>query len=179
MTRFERQSRQLREALEANRRKARDGAMEFVTQSCAKIEATAKHLMRDTETNPDVTYGKRHHHPSIPGSAPDVTYGKRHHHPSIPGSAPDVTYGKRHHHPSIPGSAPAPDSGELMRSITHDVSSKDGQSIGHVGSIINNPPYPVYLEYGTTKMKPRPWLSASIIQCHSWMSNLFKELFEK
>lgn len=143
MTRFERQSRQLREALEANRRKARDGAMEFVTMSCAKIEATAKHLMRDTETNPDVTYGKRHHHPSIPGSAP------------------------------------APDSGELMRSITHDVSSKDGQSVGHVGSIINNPPYPVYLEYGTTKMKPRPWLSASIIQCHSWMSNLFKELFEK
>lgn len=143
MTKFERQSRQLREALEANRRKARDGAMEFVTQSCAKIEATAKHLMRDTETNPDVTYGKRHHHPSIPGSAP------------------------------------APDSGELMRSITHDVSSKDGNSVGHVGSIINNPPYPVYLEYGTTKMKPRPWLSASIIQCHSWMSNLFKELFEK
>lgn len=143
MNKFERQSRQLKEALEANRRKARDGAMEFVTQSCAKIEATAKHLMRDTETNPDVAYGKRHHHPSIPGSAP------------------------------------APDSGELMRSITHDVSSKDGQSVGHVGSIINNPPYPVYLEYGTTKMKPRPWLSASIIQCHSWMSNLFKELFEK
>ena len=143
MNKFERQSRQLREALEANRRKARDGAMEFVTQSCAKIEATAKHLMRDTETNPDVAYGKHHHHPSIPGSAP------------------------------------APDSGELMRSITHDVSSKDGRSVGHVGSIINNPPYPVYLEYGTTKMKPRPWLSASIIQCHSWMSNLFKELFEK
>ena len=143
MNKFERQARHLREALEANRRKARDGAMEFVTQSCAKIESTAKHLMRDTETNPDVAYGKRHHHPSIPGSAP------------------------------------APDSGELMRSITHDVSSKDGRSVGHVGSTINNPPYPVYLEYGTTKMKPRPWLSASIIQCHSWMSNLFKELFEK
>lgn len=143
MTKFERQAKQLRAALEANRRKARDGAMEFVTLSCAKIDSTAKHLMRDTETNPDVTYGKRHHHPSIPGSAP------------------------------------APDNGDLMRSITHDVSSKDGQSVGHVGSIINNPPYPVYLEYGTTKMKPRPWLSASIIQCHSWMSNLFKELFEK
>ena len=143
MNKFERQARQLREALEANRRKARDGAMEFVSQSCAKIESTAKHLMRDTETNPDVAYGKRHHHPSIPGSAP------------------------------------APDSGELMRSITHDVTSKGGQSVGHVGSIINNPPYPVYLEYGTTKMKPRPWLSASIIQCHSWMSNFFKELFEK
>jgi hypothetical protein len=142
VTKFERQARQLREALEANRRKSRDGAMEFVAQSCAKIEATAKHMMRDTETNPDVSYGKRHHHPSIPGAAP------------------------------------APDFGELMRSITHDVSSKDGQTVGHVGSVINNPPYPVYLEYGTTKMKPRPWLSASIIQCHSWMSNLFKELFE-
>lgn len=143
MNKFERQSRQLRETLEANRRKARDGAMEFVAQSCAKIKATAKHLMRDTETNPDVAYGKRHHHPSIPGSAP------------------------------------APDSGGLTQSIIYDVSSKDGRSVGHVGSIIKKTPYPVYLEYGTTKMKPRPWLSASIIQCHSWMSNLFKELFEK
>lgn len=60
------------------------------------------------------------------------------------------------HHPSIAGNPPAVDTGTLRRSITYTVDEKN--LVGYVGSVINNPPYGVYLEYGTSRMKPRPWL---------------------
>ena len=85
--------------------------------------------------------------------------------------------GKKGHHPSYAGNPPAPDTGTLMRSITHEVSVKGNEVVGEVGSIINNSDYPRFLEYGTSKMKPRPWLSASLIKCQSWMANLWKEIF--
>lgn len=115
----------------------------FVTLSSAELERTAKSLMRDTITNPDVTYGKKGHHPSYPGQAP------------------------------------APDTGTMLQSITHSVEVKNDEVVGYVGSILNNPPYPRYLEYGTSKMKPRPWLSTSLIKCQSFMNNLFREIFGK
>lgn len=65
---------------------------------------------------------------------------------------------------SIPGSAPAPDNGTLMRSITHNVEVHFGEAFGRVGSTIKNPPYPAYLEYGTSKMAPRPWLYPSVLK---------------
>jgi len=76
---------------------------------------------------------------------------------------PDVSYGKRGHHPSVPGDAPAPDMGTLMRSVTFNI-VKDGESkvTGYVGSVILDPPYPVYLENGTSKMLPRPWLAPAV-----------------
>ena len=115
----------------------------FVTLSSAEVERTAKTIMRDSPTNPDVSYGKKGHHPSYAGNPP------------------------------------APDTGTLMRSITHEVSGSGKQVVGEVGSIINNSDYPRFLEYGTSKMKPRPWLSASLIKCQSWMANLWKEIFKK
>ncbi len=60
------------------------------------------------------------------------------------------------HHPSIAGNPPAVDTGTLRRSITYTVDEKN--LVGYVGSVINDPPYGVYLEYGTSRMKPRPWL---------------------
>ena len=90
---------------------------------------------------------------------------------------PDVSDGKKHHHPSYAGNPPAPDSGALMRSITHSVTVRGNEVVGEVGSIIQNSDYPKFLEYGTSKMKPRPWLSASLIKCQSWMANLWKEIF--
>lgn len=115
----------------------------FVTLSSAEVERTAKTIMRDTITNPSVTYGRKGHHPSVEGNPP------------------------------------APDSGTLLQSVTHSVEIKDGQAVGEVGSIIHNSDYPRFLEYGTSKMKPRPWLSASLIKCQSFMSGLFREIFGK
>lgn len=116
----------------------------FLTQSLGKIEQTAKHLMRDTATNPQVSYGKREHHPSLPYNAP------------------------------------APDTGTLLQSITHSIEkTENGKYKGEVGSILSNPDYPRFLEYGTSKMKPRPWLSTAVMKCQDWISQLFKELLGK
>jgi HK97 gp10 family phage protein len=60
------------------------------------------------------------------------------------------------HHPSIAGNPPAVDTGTLRRSITYTVDEKE--LVGYVGSVIKDPPYGAYLEYGTSRMKPRPWL---------------------
>ena len=127
--------------LERQAKQAQSDAKKFVTLTSAELERTAKSLMRDSPTNPSVSYGKKHHHPSYAGNAP------------------------------------APDTGTLMRSITHSVTEKGNQVIGEVGSIIHDSDYPRYLEYGTSKMKPRPFLSASLIKCQSWMANLWKEIF--
>ena len=130
-------------ALERKAKQADADSLKFVTMASAEVERTAKTIMRDSPTNPDVSYGKKHHHPSYAGNPP------------------------------------APDTGTLMRSITHSVTVKNGEVIGEVGSIIHDSDYPRFLEYGTSKMKPRPWLSASLIKCQSWMANLWKEIFKK
>lgn len=127
--------------LERQAKQAEADSRKFVTMASAEVERTAKTIMRDSPTNPDVSYGKKHHHPSYAGNPP------------------------------------APDTGTLMRSITHSVTVKGNEVIGEVGSIIHDSDYPRYLEYGTSKMKPRPWLSASLIKCQSWMANLWKEIF--
>ena len=66
------------------------------------------------------------------------------------------TYGKKGHHPSLPGNPPAVDTGTLRRSITYQVD--ENELVGYVGSNLKNPPYGAYLEFGTSRMKPRPWL---------------------
>ena len=65
------------------------------------------------------------------------------------------TYNKtKAHHPSQAFNPPAVDTGTLRRSITYNVSGTKGE----VGSTLKNPPYGAYLEYGTSRMKPRTWL---------------------
>ena len=127
--------------LERQAKQAEADSRKFVTMASAEVERTAKTIMRDSPTNPDVSYGKKHHHPSYAGNPP------------------------------------APDTGTLMRSITHSVTVKGNTVVGEVGSLIHDSDYPKFLEYGTSKMKPRPWLSASLIKCQSWMANLWKEIF--
>ena len=119
----------------------------FVTVACAEVERQAKTLMRDATVDSNKTYGKRAHHPSVPGSAP------------------------------------APDSGELMRSVTHEVTVENGEVVGKVGSIIRNPDYPKFLEFGTSKMefgtskmKPRPWLSAALEKSQNFMVQAFQSI---
>lgn len=66
--------------------------------------------------------------------------------------------GNKKHYPSAPNNPPAIDRGGLVNSIHYDV---DGTTL-HVGSIINDPEYPRYLEEGTSRMKKRPWLGPAI-----------------
>ena len=79
---------------------------------------------------------------------------------------PDVAYFKSNkripHHPSLPYNAPAVDTGALRRSISEKVESDAYSVSAEIGSTLSNPPYPVYLEYGTTRMSPRPWLGPAV-----------------
>lgn len=63
--------------------------------------------------------------------------------------------GGRPHVPSRPGEPPRVDTGRLRSSITHEVVSKLKGIVGRVGT---NVKYGRYLELGTSKMLPRPWL---------------------
>jgi hypothetical protein len=87
---------------------------------------------------------------------------------------PSVSYGRRGHHPSVPFNAPAPDTGMLMRSVTHNVEFEGSTIRGTVGSVINNPPYPAYLENGTTHMYPRPWLLPALDKYREKVKGMFK-----
>ena len=129
--------------MEAKKQKADKDTYRYVTLSCAEIERTAKTIMRDTTTNPDVTYGSRGHHPSVEGNPPAI------------------------------------DTGTLLQSITHSVEVEGDKAVGYVGSLLKNPDYPRYLEYGTSKMRPRPWLSTSLTKCQSFMNRLWQEIFGK
>ena len=57
-----------------------------------------------------------------------------------PGFAPG-----RYHRASAPGEPPAPDTGDLLRSVTWQVREAGGRWFAEVGS---NLPYALYLEYG-------------------------------
>lgn len=67
--------------------------------------------------------------------------------------------GRKFHIASSPGNPPAVDTGDLKKSITMDA-RLPGEV--EVGSTIKKPPYPVYLEEGTTRMKKRPWLQPPV-----------------
>ena len=128
--------------LEKTEKEIQGREKKFVTVACAEIERKAKTEMRNTLVNPAVTYGKKNHHPSMPGHAP------------------------------------SPDSGTLMRSVTHEVKVEGNEVVGLVGSILRNPDYPKYLEYGTSKMKPRPWLSTAIEKSHNFIVQAFQKIMK-
>lgn len=86
-----------------------------------------------------------------------------------------ISYGKRKHHPSLPNEYPAVDNGDLRRSITFEVEERSDSVKGKVGSVINNPPYPVYLEYGTSRMQPRPWLRPSIEKSEDYIRKRYEQ----
>ena len=66
------------------------------------------------------------------------------------------------HYPSLPGNPPAPDSGDLRKSI-HWESERNGDIvIARVGSGMPDQMYPIWLETGTSKMQPRPWLKPAM-----------------
>jgi hypothetical protein len=67
---------------------------------------------------------------------------------------------------SRPGEPPRRQNGRLQRSIRYWID----QWTLFIGSDIEQPPYPRYLEAGTRTMRPRPWLLATMarIQSRLW-----------
>lgn len=66
--------------------------------------------------------------------------------------------GKKWHIASSSPNPPRSDIGNLLASFDMDASEKGVE----VGSIITDPPYPFYLEKGTKKMKPRPFMEPAL-----------------
>jgi HK97 gp10 family phage protein len=137
---FNKQIAAMKKDFEEKRKSVDDETVQAVIDSCAEVERTAKLLMTNATTNPAVTYGKKGHHPSVPGSAP------------------------------------APDSGTLRRSVTSSVEISEGLVTGRVGSTIQNPPYGAYLENGTSRMLPRPWLRPALDQSMDYIKARFKQV---
>jgi HK97 gp10 family phage protein len=59
---------------------------------------------------------------------------------------------RREHRASAPGQAPASDTGNLVSKITVKQKSKD------IVNVESNANYSAYLEYGTSRMQPRPFM---------------------
>lgn len=73
--------------------------------------------------------------------------------------------------PSSPGEPPAVVTGRLRASITMRVESEDGKPAGYVGT---NVEYASSLEYGTSKMAPRPFLVPALEANKPKIRDLFR-----
>jgi hypothetical protein len=71
-------------------------------------------------------------------------------------------YRGRPHQASAPGEAPASRSGRLIGSQDYKVRSVHQLIVGETAKSDKGAPYPDYLEYGTTKMAPRPHLITAV-----------------
>jgi len=67
--------------------------------------------------------------------------------------------GGKPHTPSRPGKPPHVDTGRLRASITYEIDRSLFSIIGRVGT---NVEYGRYLELGTSRMSPRPWLRPAL-----------------
>lgn len=72
---------------------------------------------------------------------------------------------------SKPNTPPHTDRGELRKSIKFNY--KNG--IGQVGS---NLKYAAWLEFGTSDMEPRPWLSVAVKNVAQDVADIFKKWFD-
>lgn len=83
--------------------------------------------------------------------------------------------GNKMHYASADGEYPAVDTGMLRRSVTHNI-EQDGTTVtGEVGSQLV---YGAYLEHGTSKMAPRPWLAPSVEKNRAKIYELLKSSLE-
>lgn len=63
--------------------------------------------------------------------------------------------------PSMPGEPPHKQTGHLRRSVTYEVTTHGGEMVSRYGT---NVKYGRWLEEGTTRMAPRPWLRRSFAE---------------
>ena len=73
------------------------------------------------------------------------------------------------HTASAPGQSPANQSGELVRSI--NVVKEKNKSTIHIKKN-----YAVFLEFGTSKMRPRPFILPSFFKTKKWFTDKLKGL---
>lgn len=76
------------------------------------------------------------------------------------------------HHPSLPGNPPAPDSGNLRKSIHYTVEGSGKDTVGRVGTDVK---YGKYLEFGTSRIAPRPWIKPSLDKNKTFIISKLKE----
>lgn len=75
---------------------------------------------------------------------------------------------------SRPGDPPNSDTGRLVQSIKFDF--KEGGMRGRVGT---NLKYGAALEFGTSNMEPRPWLSTAVLLVSKEVQAIFQKAFKK
>lgn len=80
--------------------------------------------------------------------------------------------GSRTHQASAPGEYPASDTGRLMGSIMSDIQPMEAR----VGT---NLEYGRFLEFGTSRMAPRPWLFRSFEAAKVGVERRLKAAFER
>lgn len=94
------------------------------------------------------------------------------------GSRSGILYTRRSitHRASAAGEFPKSDTGSLVANITSEFSFNGLEST--VGSRIAAP-HGFYLEYGTSKMAPRPWLFPTVIKNKKFIENTYKNVLIK
>jgi hypothetical protein len=80
-------------------------------------------------------------------------------------------HGKKHL-ASRPGEPPAVDTGDLKKSVHHEVVQRGDEVLGFVGSDL---PYALPLETGTKNMQPRPYLRPALRNNERAIEQIFKE----
>jgi HK97 gp10 family phage protein len=78
----------------------------------------------------------------------------------------------RRHQSSAPGQAPANNTGALVRSIKV---KKNGRE----ATISIEKDYAIYLEFGTSKMRPRPFIIPAFLKTKKWFSDKLKAIASK
>jgi len=76
------------------------------------------------------------------------------------------------HQASAPGQPPATDKGQLVRSITMSVEGTDGEVVGVIRA---SAPYAAALEFGTTKIAPRPYMQPGLESQRRKIEDMFKK----
>jgi HK97 gp10 family phage protein len=80
---------------------------------------------------------------------------------------------RRVHQASIAGAPPATDTGFLRSNITMNVKKRSNGSM--VGQIVSAAPYSQALEFGTTTMMPRPFMSPALEKNRRKIVKMFKD----
>lgn len=149
----------LGETVKALKKFGRDGIRETekaVEESLHKVRTTSLHMIqRDPKSGRVYTQEFR----MINGRVTPV--GDR-------SEAPNLS---SEHQASAPGEAPATDTGRLVTSIKVKRTGTEGT----VGSQLD---YAFYLEYGTLRMEPRPWLRPALRDNQGWIIERFQEALD-
>lgn len=104
---------------------------------------------------------------------------------TLQGSGKESRRGNKVHRASTKGQSPAIDTGVLRSSMTHTVRKSGFNVIGEIGPDIQRIAaqspvgtdinYGLYLELGTSKMSPRPFLRPALQRTRSKVNQIFRQ----